>query len=55
MPVRTALGEWMLREGFILRLEDDEGVAGFGEVAPIPWLGSETLEAAESFWRFFGI
>ncbi|MFP6900227.1 MAG: o-succinylbenzoate synthase [Opitutales bacterium] len=49
VPVRTALGEWMLREGFILRLEDDEGVAGFGEVAPIPWLGSETLEAAESF------
>ena len=49
VPLRTAHGEWKWREGFILRLEDEEGVAGFGEVAPIPWLGTETLEAAESF------
>ena len=48
-PLQTALGDWVVREGFILRLLDDQGVTGFGEVAPVPWLGSETLEDAEAF------
>ena len=30
----------------MVRLEDAEGRVGFGEIAPIPWFGSETLEAA---------
>ena len=33
----------------MLRLEDEEGVVGFGEVAPVPWFGTETLEKAEEF------
>ncbi len=48
-PLRTSLGEWAVREGFILRLEDEKGMTGFGEVAPISWFGSETLEEAEAF------
>ena len=47
-PLRTAHGNWTEREGLVLRLEDENGRAGFGEVAPIPWLGTETLAAAEA-------
>jgi len=51
-PLRTARGEWALREGFLLRVETDAGV-GYGEVAPIPEFGSETLAAAEAFLQRF--
>ena len=44
--VRTAHGPWMEREGIVLRLEDEQGRVGFGEVAPIPWFGTETLAEA---------
>lgn len=54
-PVRTALGVWSVREGFVLRLEHDDGVVGFGEVAPIPSFGTETLEEAESFLSKFKV
>jgi O-succinylbenzoate synthase len=47
-PVRTAHGLWCEREGLILRLEDEAGGVGFGEVAPIPWFGTETLPEAEA-------
>ena len=47
-PLRTAHGEWSVREGFIVRVECDRMV-GYGEVAPIPTFGTETLEAAESY------
>lgn len=50
-PLRTAHGRWAEREGLILRLEDDEGRVGWGEVAPIPWIGSETLAEAEAACR----
>jgi O-succinylbenzoate synthase len=36
----------MEREGIVLRLEDEQGRVGFGEVAPIPWFGTETLAEA---------
>lgn len=49
-PLRTARGEWSVREGFIVRVEDDTGV-GYGEVAPIPEFGSESVEAAGAFLR----
>ncbi len=48
-PLKTAHGEWSVREGIILRLMDDHGAEGFGEIAPIPWFGSETLEQALDF------
>ena len=42
-PVRTAHGNWPRREGLILRLEDPAGQVGWGEVAPVPGFGRETL------------
>ncbi len=52
-PLRTAHGPWTEREGIIVRLEDEAGRAGYGEIAPIPWFGTETLaEAAEVCGKF---
>lgn len=47
-PLRTARGDWSLREGFIVRMEDELGV-GYGEVAPLPEFGTETVAQAEDF------
>jgi O-succinylbenzoate synthase len=46
-PVRTAHGIWSRREGFILRVDASDGYSGYGEIAPIPWFGTETVEQAE--------
>jgi O-succinylbenzoate synthase len=52
-PLRTAHGLWAEREGLIVRLEDGAGTVGYGEVAPLPWFGTETLaEAAEVCGKF---
>jgi len=53
-PLRTAHGWWAEREGFIVRLESDLGKTGFGEIAPIPWFGTETMVEAEEILRQFG-
>jgi O-succinylbenzoate synthase len=45
--MRTAHGWWKEREGLIVRLEGTGGEVGFGEVAPIPWFGTETIAEAE--------
>lgn len=54
-PFKTALkthhGEWSKREGIILRVEDESGQVGFGEIAPLLWFGSESLEDAIAFCR----
>lgn len=47
-PIQTAHGRWRVREGLLLRLEDAGGRVGYGEVAPIPWFGTETLAEAEA-------
>ena len=53
-PLRTARGEWSVREGFIVCVEDESGV-GYGEIAPIPEFGSETVRQAEDFlWGLRG-
>ena len=52
--LRTAHGMWTEREGIIIRLEDDAGRVGFGEIAPIPWFGTETIAEAEEICRKFG-
>jgi len=54
VPLRTAHGAWGEREGLLVRLEDADGRAGFGEVAPIPWFGTETLAEAEEVCRNLG-
>ncbi|WP_414583670.1 o-succinylbenzoate synthase [Scytonema sp. PCC 10023] len=45
----TSYGSWDVREGIILRLTDETGKIGWGEIAPISWFGSETLEQALEF------
>jgi len=42
----THHGVWTERQGLIVRLSTDEGHTGFGEIAPLPDFGSETLEEA---------
>lgn len=53
-PVRTAHGVWAEREGLIVRLENEAGAVGWGEAAPIPWFGTETVEEAEAGARTLG-
>lgn len=43
-PVRTGHGVWAEREGVIVRITNIDGVAGYGEAAPIPWFGTETVD-----------
>lgn len=53
-PLRTAHGAWTEREGILVRLEDAAGWVGYGEIAPLPWFGTETLAEAEEVCRKFG-
>lgn len=53
-PLRTAHGLWTEREGLIVRLEDEAGRVGYGEIAPIPAFGTETLAQADEVCRKFG-
>jgi O-succinylbenzoate synthase len=53
-PVRTAHGLWTKREGVLVRLEREDGRAGFGECAPIPWFGTETVGGAAEVCAAFG-
>jgi O-succinylbenzoate synthase len=48
-PLQTHHGLWQTREGIIIRLEDEQGRIGWGEIAPLPEFGSETLSAAVLF------
>lgn len=48
-PLTTRYGEWSLREGILLQLQDQTGAVGLGEIAPLPWFGSETVEQALDF------
>lgn len=42
------------RDGLIVRLENDLGAVGFGEVAPMHFLGSESFEEARAFFLRVG-
>ncbi len=53
-PLRTAHGVWAEREGIVVRLEGEAGRVGFGEIAPLPWFGTETLAEAGEICRKFG-
>jgi o-succinylbenzoate synthase len=52
-PFRQALqthyGQWRYRDGIVLKLTDERGRTGFGEVAPLPWFGTETQAQAVAF------
>lgn len=53
-PVRTNHGVWTERKGILVRVEGEDGSVGFGEIAPIEWFGTETVEEAEEVCRKFG-
>lgn len=54
IPLRTAHGLWTEREGILVRLEGEAGRVGFGEIAPVPGFGTETLAEAEAVCRGLG-
>lgn len=53
-PLVTATGRHALREGILLCLRDPEGLAGYGEVAPLPGHGGEPLEEARAALPWLG-
>lgn len=53
-PVRTAHGLWSHREGVLVRLIDEQERVTYGEAAPIPWFGTETVEEVCAECERFG-
>lgn len=45
-PWRSAAGELRWREGWLLRIVDDDGSSSVGECAPLPEAGTESAEVA---------
>ncbi|HHH44969.1 MAG TPA: o-succinylbenzoate synthase, partial [Gammaproteobacteria bacterium] len=43
---RSVQGRQTVRSGYLLRLEAGEGISGYGECAPLPEAGTETLAEA---------
>jgi len=50
-PVRTAQGEFAERASGLLELRDADGVTGYGEAAPWPGFGTESVAEADSSLR----
>jgi o-succinylbenzoate synthase len=48
-PLQTHHGRWNVREGLLIGLVNEQGDTAWGEIAPIPWFGTETLAAAIAF------
>jgi O-succinylbenzoate synthase len=53
-PLYTSHGVWRVREGIIISLVDARGKVSWGEISPLPWFGSETLEQALQFCHQLG-
>jgi O-succinylbenzoate synthase len=53
--VNTGHGRWAEREGVLVRLENAAGQAGYGEAAPIPWFGTETVDEAAAVCGDLGV
>ncbi|MBE9175403.1 o-succinylbenzoate synthase [Synechocystis salina LEGE 06155] len=49
--VVTAHGHWQRRRGLIVELTNQRGNMGRGEIAPLPWFGTEDLARATDFCR----
>ncbi|MEL6813590.1 MAG: o-succinylbenzoate synthase [Cyanobacteria bacterium J06598_3] len=47
--LKTSHGAWKHREGIILKFTNHQGHTGFGEIAPLPWFGTETQAQALNF------
>lgn len=50
-PLRTASGEYAQRESLVLRVETQDGRAGFAEAAPWPGFATASLDATEQSLR----
>ncbi len=53
-PLQTSHGIWESRAGIIIRLTNRLGRSHAGEIAPIPWFGSESLELAIEYCSHIG-
>jgi o-succinylbenzoate synthase len=53
-PLRTAQGEFVERASVLLEIRDGDGCAGYGEAAPWPGFGSESVADAETALRGLG-
>ena len=53
-PIRTARGAVTERASVLLELRDADGVAGYGEAAPWPGFGTESVDEAEASLRAVG-
>ena len=53
-PVRTSHGPWAAREGLFVRVERPDGTVGFGEAAPVPAFGQETVDGDLACCRSLG-
>ena len=45
-PWVSARGGFVVREGWLVRLETDAGLIGFGDCAPLPQAGTESMDSA---------
>jgi L-Ala-D/L-Glu epimerase len=50
-PFDSSRGELSDRDGYLVRLTDEHGYAGIGDVAPLPDFGTETQAEAESLLK----
>ena len=48
-PIITNHGVWEIRESVIIRLIDEKNNISWGEISPISWFGSETIQQALDF------
>jgi o-succinylbenzoate synthase len=53
-PLKTSHGAWEIRAGIIIQLTDDLGRSQPGEIAPIPWFGSESIAQAAAWCQQIG-
>ncbi|MFW6357979.1 MAG: o-succinylbenzoate synthase [Chroococcales cyanobacterium] len=53
-PIQSFHGSWKHRQGIIVRLMNGVGDIGWGEIAPLPWFGSETFPEALAVCRQLG-
>ncbi|MEM9215000.1 MAG: o-succinylbenzoate synthase [Cyanobacteria bacterium P01_F01_bin.150] len=54
IPLHTHHGAWTERQGILIRLSTKQGHISFGEIAPLPWFGSESLEEALDLCKKLG-
>lgn len=46
-PWQTASGIWTKRKGWLVQIETDDGLCGFGDCSPLPEAGTESLQTAQ--------